>query len=151
MCGLVGLLCSTADSAAAARAEVVEAMVCQRHRGPDETASTVAGAMVFGFNRLAFIDLEHAHQPLPWGPPENPERYMLLFNGEIYNYLELRAELIEAHGAEFRTEGDGEVIAVGYHHVGPDWVSRLRGMFAFVIYDTATGELFGARDPFGIK
>jgi asparagine synthase (glutamine-hydrolysing) len=126
-------------------------MQCQRHRGPDESATTVSGHVVFGFNRLSIIDLEGAHQPLAWGPPEEPERYLLLFNGEIYNYLELRGELETEHGARFATDGDGEVILAGFHHLGQDWVPRLRGMFAFLIFDSRSGELFGARDPFGIK
>jgi asparagine synthase (glutamine-hydrolysing) len=126
-------------------------MHCQRHRGPDESATAVSGHVVFGFNRLSFIDLDGAHQPLAWGPPGEPGRYLLLFNGEIYNYLELRAELQAEHGAEFATEGDGEAIVAGFHHRGAAWVSRLRGMFAFLIFDSREGEMFGARDPFGIK
>ena len=74
-----------------------------------------------------------------------------MFNGEIYNYLELRAELAAEHGAQFATEGDGEAIVAAYHYWGPDAVARLRGMFAFLIWDTQERVLFGARDPFGIK
>jgi asparagine synthase (glutamine-hydrolysing) len=131
-------------------AAVTGALHCARHRGPDETGEWHDADVVLGFNRLSIIDLEHSHQPLRWGPPESPERYALAFNGEIYNYLELRAELI-AEGAGFATEGDGEVIVAAYHHWGPAAVSRLRGMFAFLIWDTERRELFGARDPFGIK
>jgi asparagine synthase (glutamine-hydrolysing) len=122
-----------------------------RHRGPDETGTWADGEVVFGFNRLSIIDLEHSHQPLPWGPPERPDRYTLLFNGEIYNYLELRAELMEKHGAQFHTDGDGEVIVAAYHYLGEASVSRLRGMFAFLIWDSERKVVFGARDPFGIK
>jgi asparagine synthase (glutamine-hydrolysing) len=107
--------------------------------------------VVLGFNRLSIIDLDHSHQPLRWGPPESPDRYALAFNGEIYNYLELRAELIAEFGTRFATEGDGEVIVAAYHHWGADAVRRLRGMFAFLIWDTEQRVLFGARDPFGIK
>ena len=106
---------------------------------------------MFGFNRLSIIDIEHSHQPLRWGPPDNPDRYALTFNGEIYNYLELRAELAQQHGAVFRTEGDGEAIVAAFHHWGAEAVRRLRGMFAFAIWDTQTRSLFLARDPFGIK
>src|SRR5699024_11006896 len=91
------------------------------------------------------------HQPLRWGPPEQPDRYVLVFNGEIYNYIELRAELTRDRGVRFATEGDGEAILAAYHHWGADAVRRLRGMFAFLIWDTAERVLFGARDPFGIK
>ncbi len=140
------------DGTAQSRVDAVAAgMACARHRGPDEPGTWHDDDVAFGFNRLSIIDIEHSHQPLRWGPPEAPERYALVFNGEIYNYLELRAELAEESGAAFRTEGDGEAIVVGYHHHGPSWVSRLRGMFAFLIWDTQERVLFGARDPFGIK
>ncbi len=92
MCGLMGYLSTTGD--AASRVDAVAAgMQCARHRGPDERGTWQDQDVVFGFNRLSIIDIEHAHQPLRWGPPENPQRYALVFNGEIYNYLELRAEL----------------------------------------------------------
>lgn len=122
-----------------------------RHRGPDEPGTWHDGDLVFGFNRLSIIDIEHSHQPLRWGPPEQPDRYALVFNGEIYNYLEIRAELRRDHDAEFATEGDGEAIVAAFHHWGPDAVRRLRGMFAFAIWDTHERSLFIARDPFGIK
>jgi asparagine synthase (glutamine-hydrolysing) len=151
VCGLLGLVCGKETPVESVRPAVAEAMVCQRHRGPDETGTATAGAVVFGFNRLSLIDIEHSHQPLVWGPPETPERYLLNFNGEIYNYLELRKQLAEEYGARFKTEGDGEAIVAAYHYLGPAAVDRLRGMFAFVIADTETGVTFGARDPFGIK
>ena len=112
-------------------------MRCARHRGPDEPGTWDDDDVVFGFNRLSIIDIEHSHQPLRWGPPEHPDRYALVFNGEIYNYLELRAELAAEHGATFATEGDGEAIVAAYHHWGQEAVARLRGMFAFLIWDTA--------------
>jgi asparagine synthase (glutamine-hydrolysing) len=117
-----------------------------RHRGPDENEAWWDDRAVFGFNRLSFIDIENSHQPMPYADG----RYRIVFNGEIYNYLELRAELAAA-GAEFATEGDTEAIVAGYHLWGADVVPKLRGMFAFVIWDTATSTVFGARDPFGIK
>ena len=107
--------------------------------------------MVLGFNRLSIIDIAHSHQPLRWGPPRPPDRYVLVFNGEIYNYLELRDELAADHGATFHTDGDGEAIIAAYHHWGTDALTRLRGMFAFALWDTVERELFCARDPFGIK
>ncbi|WP_167473781.1 asparagine synthase (glutamine-hydrolyzing) [Nocardia arthritidis] len=156
MCGLLGFL--TSDAATDDVVErVYHALHCVRHRGPDERGTWHDEHMIFGFNRLSIIDIEHSHQPLRWGPAANRERYALTFNGEIYNYLELRAELAEAHGQEFpdgsmfSTEGDGEAVVAGFHYWGPEVVTRLRGMFAFAIWDTETGELFLARDPFGIK
>ncbi|HTF46875.1 MAG TPA: asparagine synthase (glutamine-hydrolyzing) [Pseudonocardia sp.] len=150
MCGLLGLLSAHGDAPDRADA-ITGALRCSRHRGPDETDVWHNQDVIFGFNRLAIIDLASSHQPLHWGPPGAQGRYALAFNGEIYNYLELRAELITEHGAEFATEGDGEVIVAAYHHWGPAAVRRLRGMFAFLIWDAERRVLFGARDPFGIK
>jgi asparagine synthase (glutamine-hydrolysing) len=145
MCGLLGLLTSSAD--APTRAEAVgQAMRCARHRGPDESGTWHDADVVFGFNRLSIIDVDHSHQPLRYAD----DRYAIVFNGEVYNYLELRAELAEL-GATFATEGDTEAVVAAYHHWGPAAVSRLRGMFAFAIWDTWERVLFVARDPFGIK
>lgn len=149
MCGLLGFLSSN-ENAADFVAAVERALPCMRHRGPDDAGTWNDQDAVFGFNRLSIIDLEHSHQPLRWGPPENPERYALTFNGEIYNYLELREEL-EAEGYEFRTQGDSETIVVGFHHWGEKIVDHLRGMFGIAVWDTETRRLFLARDQFGIK
>ncbi|WP_428338402.1 asparagine synthase (glutamine-hydrolyzing) [Mycobacterium sp.] len=158
MCGLLAFVAAPAgaeptDGAHAAAAAIAQASHLMRHRGPDEpgTWADPAGDVVFGFNRLSIIDIAHSHQPLRWGPPDTPDRYELVFNGEIYNYLELRAELAERHGAAFATDGDGEAIVAAYHYWGAEALSRLRGMFAFALWDSTTGELFCARDPFGIK
>lgn len=146
MCGLLGLLTTRADAAARA-APIGAALHCARHRGPDECGTWNDDDVVFGFNRLSIIDVEHSHQPLQY---ENG-RYTIVFNGEVYNYLELRDELAHQHGATFATEGDTEAIVAAYHHWGPAAVGRLRGMFAFLIWDARERVLFGARDPFGIK
>src|SRR6202042_1590245 len=158
MCGLLAFVAAVAgaepSSSGHATAEAIaQASHLMRHRGPDEpgTWANPAGTVVFGFNRLSIIDIAHSHQPLRWGPPESPDRYELVLNGEIYNYRELRAELAERHGAVFATDGDGEAIVAAYHYWGADALTRLRGMFAFALWDTVTGELFCARDPFGIK
>ena len=146
MCGLLGLLTARGDAPDRAPA-IAGALRCSRHRGPDETDVWHTQDVVFGFNRLAIIDLASSHQPLHYAGG----RYALAFNGEVYNYLELREQLIAEHGAEFATEGDGEVVVAAYHYWGPDAVRRLRGMFAFLIWDAEERVLFGARDPFGIK
>ncbi|MCU1646634.1 MAG: asnB, partial [Nocardia sp.] len=163
VCGLLGFLTAQTATTPDGRtvettaAQVYEALHCQRHRGPDEKGTWNDDRMIFGFNRLSIIDIEHSHQPLRWGPPENRQRYALTFNGEIYNYLELREELKAAHGAEFGdepmflTEGDSEAIAAAFHYWGAEACKRLRGMFAFAIWDTEQDKLFIARDPFGIK
>ncbi len=150
VCGLLGLLAAGAD--ADARVEATSAALsCARHRGPDESGTWNDADVVLGFNRLSIIDVAGSHQPLHWGPPEDPDRYVIVFNGEVYNYLELRAELAADHGAVFATDGDTEAIVAAYHHWGSGAVRRLRGMFAFLIWDTRERLLFGARDPFGIK
>jgi asparagine synthase (glutamine-hydrolysing) len=156
VCGLLAFLTDPSGEGAAGLVEAVSgASHLMRHRGPDEpgtwTDDTAAPGVVLGFNRLSIIDIAHSHQPLRWGPPESPDRYALVFNGEIYNYLELRAELAAGHGAVFHTEGDGEAIVAAFHYWGPDSLRRLRGMFAFALWDTHERELFCARDPFGIK
>ncbi|RRO98289.1 asparagine synthase (glutamine-hydrolyzing) [Corynebacterium bovis] len=149
MCGLLGFLSSDGSAGTVVDA-VTEALPCMHHRGPDDSGTWHDDDVVFGFNRLSIIDIAHSHQPLRWGPPESPDRYALTFNGEIYNYVELREEL-RAAGHEFRTDGDSETIVVGFHHWGADVVEHLRGMFAFAVWDSVERTLFLARDPFGIK
>jgi asparagine synthase (glutamine-hydrolysing) len=152
VCGLLAYLTDPSiDIITEAVDAVSGASHLMRHRGPDEPGTWSDGSVVLGFNRLSIIDIAHSHQPLRWGPPEAPDRYVLVFNGEIYNYLELRDELARDHGAVFATEGDGEAILAGYHYWGTAVLTRLRGMFAFALWDTVEGELFCARDPFGIK
>ena len=152
MCGLLALV---GDAAGVITEQTVDAVAgashLMRHRGPDEPGTWADDEAVLGFNRLSIIDIAHSHQPLRWGPPEQPDRYVLVFNGEIYNYLELREELRSEHGAIFATDGDGEAIVAAYHYWGSAALSRLRGMFAFALWDTVRRELFCARDPFGIK
>ena len=152
MCGLLALVSDPASGITSATVEAVAgASHLMRHRGPDEPGTWADQQAVLGFNRLSIIDIAHSHQPLRWGPPEDPDRYVLVFNGEIYNYLELRAELAEQHGAVFATDGDGEAILAAYHYWGTVALTRLRGMFAFALWDSRDLELFCARDPFGIK
>jgi asparagine synthase (glutamine-hydrolysing) len=147
MCGLLAYLSTDADRVGEPIVDGVrEALHCLHHRGPDDTAVWSDANVVLGFNRLSIIDLEGSPQPLPYAR----DRYRILFNGEIYNYLELREEL-QAAGQELSTHGDTETIVAGYHLWGQDVVRRLRGMFSFVIWDTETRTAFGARDPFGIK
>jgi asparagine synthase (glutamine-hydrolysing) len=147
MCGLLAYLSTDADRVTDTTVgDVQNALRCLHHRGPDDTGVWTDPNVVLGFNRLSIIDVDGSPQPLPYAEG----RYRILFNGEIYNYLELRAELAAA-GATFATEGDTEAIVAGYHLWGEAVVPKLRGMFAFVIWDTETTTAFGARDPFGIK
>ena len=149
MCGLLGMLTSN-NNARDFVGAVENALPCMYHRGPDEAGTWHDEQAVFGFNRLSIIDIEHSHQPLRWGPSGEPDRYAMTFNGEIYNYIELRQQLQEA-GYTFNTSGDGEPIVVGFHHWGPDVVRHLRGMFGVAIWDSKEQTLFLARDQFGIK
>jgi asparagine synthase (glutamine-hydrolysing) len=116
------------------------------HRGPDDDGYFYDEFIQFGFRRLSIIDIESGHQPLTY---EN-DRYWIIFNGEIYNYLELRQELLD-EGLTFATHSDTEVIIALYSHYKEKAVEKLRGMFAFLIYDKKEQSIYGARDPFGIK
>ncbi|HEU5006981.1 MAG TPA: asparagine synthase (glutamine-hydrolyzing) [Jatrophihabitantaceae bacterium] len=146
MCGLIGFL-SADGNAKGVEAAVDASLPDMRHRGPDESGTWSDDDVVIGFRRLSIIDIEHSHQPLPW----LGGRYQLIFNGEIYNYVELRERLARDFGAVFDTEGDGEAIVAGYHYLGEKVVRELRGMFVFLIWDSHERVLFGARDWFGIK
>ncbi|RKJ41542.1 asparagine synthase (glutamine-hydrolyzing) [Acutalibacter sp. 1XD8-33] len=140
MCGFVGF---TGDADQGVLRSMTEAIA---HRGPDDAQYYQDGRMSLGFRRLSIIDLEGGRQPI-----ENEDGgKVLVFNGEIYNYRDLRRDLLEA-GHLFRTQADSEVVLHGYEEYGPELLNRLRGMFAFVIWDREKGELFGARDFFGIK
>lgn len=145
MCGFVGFIDEN-DQTYDHRAAIVAMADAIAHRGPDSEGYFEDGRAALGFRRLAIIDLAGANQPL-----YNENRSLVLvFNGEIYNYRELRRQLIAA-GHAFSTQGDAEVVLHGFERWGAGVLDRLRGMFAFALYDTATGELFCARDAFGIK
>lgn len=145
MCGFVGFIDEN-DQTYDHRAAIVAMADAIAHRGPDSEGYFEDGRAALGFRRLAIIDLAGANQPL-----YNENRSLVLvFNGEIYNYRELRRQLIAADHA-FSTQGDAEVVLHGFEQWGEAVLDRLRGMFAFALYDTATGELFCARDAFGIK
>ncbi|MBA4536890.1 asparagine synthase (glutamine-hydrolyzing) [Bacillus aquiflavi] len=117
------------------------------HRGPDDAGYYFDDYVQFGFRRLSIIDIKSGHQPLSY---EN-ERYWIIFNGEIYNYVELREELLKNNKVTFTTNSDTEVIVALYSKLKEKVVEKLRGMFAFVIWDKKEQTLFGARDHFGIK
>ena len=117
-----------------------------RHRGPDDEGAYVDRNVGLGMRRLSIIDLAGGRQPIF----NEDQSKVIVFNGEIYNYRELRRGLI-AQGHGFATQGDTEVILHLYEQYGPECVQRLRGMFAFAIWDSAEQTLFLARDRFGIK
>lgn len=116
------------------------------HRGPDAQGSYVYKNVGMGHRRLSIIDLSsQGTQPITWG-----EDYVITYNGEIYNYLELKEEL-KLLGYTFQTNTDTEVILVAYKHWGQECTKRFNGMWAFVILDKRLGKLFCSRDHFGIK
>src|SRR5213595_1037524 len=116
------------------------------HRGPDDEGFFIAGPVGLGFRLLSIIDLAGGHQPMA-----NSERTVwIIFNGEIYNYKELRAEL-QTKGHQFRTNSDTEVIIHGYKQWGTDVFNHLNGMFGLAIWDVRKERLVVARDAMGIK
>ena len=144
MCGFTGF--STADTSFDHQAVIKAMSDAIAHRGPDSEGLFSDERVSLGFRRLSIIDLENGAQPMY----NEDGSLVLCFNGEIYNHGELRAEL-KAAGHIFRNRADSEVLLHGYEEWGEGLLNRLRGMFAFVIYDRKTGGLFAARDIFGIK
>ncbi|MBR4123892.1 MAG: asparagine synthase (glutamine-hydrolyzing) [Clostridia bacterium] len=142
MCGFVGFTNYIKDDGT-----VLEKMMNRIvHRGPDSAGKFVDGDVALGFRRLSIIDLAEGDQPM-----FNEDKSLVLtFNGEIYNFKDLRAELLEA-GHTFANNSDSEVLLHGYEEWGEELVKRLRGMFAFVIFDRKEKSIFAARDMFGIK
>jgi len=116
------------------------------HRGPDDEGYYFSGPVGLGFRRLSIIDLKSGHQPVS----NEDGTVQIIFNGEIYNYQELRAFLL-SRGHIFKTQTDTEVIVHLYEELGPECLQKLRGMFAFVIWNDSTKTLFLARDRVGIK
>ena len=149
MCGFVGFTTVGANIVRPKEdaAQIIKNMTDKiSHRGPDGEGYFSGNMVEFGFRRLAFQDLEHGNQPMSTACG----RYTIVFNGEIYNFKILRAKLEEA-GHNFVTNSDTEVLLQLFALHGSDMLTMLRGMFAFVIYDAQTQELFCARDYFGIK
>lgn len=128
------------------RENIKEMSDCIIHRGPDQDGFYSDETMCLSFKRLSIIELENGRQPYSWDKAD----YHVIFNGEIYNYLELQAMMIEK-GYTFNTNTEIEVICALYNHFGEDFVKYLRGMFAINIWDKANGTYMGFRDPFGIK
>lgn len=143
MCGIAGFYLREGK----ANVPAVRAM-CDviRHRGPDDEGYHVDGGCGIGMRRLSIIDLSTGHQPMT----NEDESVWVVFNGEIYNYQELRAELL-ARGHRFATNSDTETLVHLYEEQGPEGLQRLRGMFAYAIWDARRRRLFLARDRFGKK
>lgn len=144
MCGFTGF----ADCINAEEKNIIIKKMADRiiHRGPDSDGYFTDSYVALGFRRLSIVDLAGGDQPIF----NEDKSKVIVFNGEIYNHKELRAEL-EEKGHIFKTNADTEAILHGYEEYGCELFPKLRGMFAFVIYDLNTHALVGARDPFGIK
>ncbi len=143
MCGYVGFTNTKNNSN-----KIIGSMMDKiRHRGPDSGGQYLDSDIALGFRRLSIIDISSSgDQPIY----NEDKSKVLLFNGEIYNYRDIRTELV-SKGHKFCTNTDSEVLIHGYEEYGEELLNKLRGMFSFVIWDTKTKELFGARDFFGIK
>lgn len=141
MCGIAGIIGSGNNNS-----QFIDDMLHeQQHRGPDATHKWIGDNVVLGHNRLSIIDLSsEADQPMI----SNDGRYVIVFNGEIYNYLELKENL---GNYNFKTSSDTEVILALFHEKGIDMLNDLNGMFSFVIWDTKEQKAFIARDRFGVK
>ena len=145
MCGIAGIL--NLDASRLAPADVLDRMLQSiLHRGPDDDGRLVDGELAMGMRRLSIIDLADGKQPIY----DESGRYAVVFNGEIYNYRELREQLI-SRGHTLKTHSDTEVIVHLYEEFGKGCLEHLRGMFGFAVWDNRTRELFIARDRLGIK
>lgn len=144
MCGISGIISKRDQAIEPACIEKMTDLVA--HRGPDGKGYYFGNNFALGHRRLSIIDLsDHGHQPMVY-----EERYWIIFNGEIYNYLEIRSEL-QTLGYTFRSGTDTEVILAAYAHWGAGCCSRFNGMWAFSIYDSLDQKIFFARDRFGVK
>ncbi len=142
MCGICGFFGKTENNK-----EILKKMMDKiAHRGPDDEGMYVDAQAAIGHRRLSIIDLDHGAQPMY----NETGDIAIVFNGEIYNHLEIRKDLI-GKGHQFANDSDTECLIHGYEEYGVDLLSKLRGMFAFVIWDSKNQTAFGARDHFGIK
>ena len=145
MCGIAGIL--SLDPKRAASPEQLERMLVSIfHRGPDEAGRLLDRELAMGMRRLSIIDLADGQQPIF----DESGRYGVVFNGEIYNYRELRNEL-RSRGHKLKTHSDTEVIVHLYEEFGEKCLEHLRGMFGLAVWDNVRRELFLARDRLGIK
>jgi asparagine synthase (glutamine-hydrolysing) len=144
MCGIAGIIDPHLDQS---QGEILLERMLEsiRHRGPDNSSKWIEMPVLLGHNRLSIIDLsDAANQPMEY------EDLVIVYNGEVYNYVEIKDELIK-RGYRFRTTSDTEVILAAYKEWGGECVTRFLGMWAFAVWDKTKRELFCSRDRFGIK
>ena len=140
MCGIIGII---RKNSSVEKEELIEMNNTQVHRGPDGEGYYNDKNIGFGHRRLSIIDIESGQQPMS----TNNNNYWITYNGELYNYLELKSEL-EAKGHEFSTKSDTEVVVYAYKEWGKECLNKFRGMFAFAIHDKIKNIVFIARDQF---
>ncbi|MFL5811531.1 MAG: asparagine synthetase B family protein [Flavisolibacter sp.] len=146
MCGIAGIVSKNQSLVSTNR--IKQGIACLTHRGPEsnQTWLNASGSVTLAHSRLSIIDLdERAAQPLHYG-----DRFTIIHNGELYNYIELKKQL-EQKGFRFKTTSDTEVIVAAYAAWGTECLQRFDGMFAFAIWDEKEQKLFAARDRFGEK
>ncbi|MBI3553793.1 MAG: asparagine synthase (glutamine-hydrolyzing) [Elusimicrobia bacterium] len=144
MCGIAGLF--DPKGSPCLESELTAMQRALLHRGPDDSGRVIDGGLGLAFQRLSILDLERGHQPM--ATPDG--RFTIVFNGEIYNHLELRKEM-QADGRRFATHSDTETLLAGFSREGPEFFKKLNGMFACAIWDSKERALTLARDPLGIK
>ncbi len=145
MCGICGII--NLNGKVAEELNLHPMMKAMKHRGPDDEGTFSEGAVSLGFVRLSIIDLSQSgHQPML----SDDGKYVMVFNGEIYNYIEIREEL-KLRGYKFKTKTDSEVLLKSFIEWGPECLNRFNGMWAFVIYNRNDNSIFATRDRYGIK
>ena len=145
MCGIAGII-KQKPQESALRYEINKVLRTIKHRGPDDMGIYVKNNLAIGMTRLSIIDLENGKQPIS----SSDNSIVLVCNGEIYNYRELKEKLI-SKGYVFKTNSDVEVILHGYLEYGLEIIHQLRGMFAFCLWDSNKNRIWLARDRLGIK
>src|SRR5262249_52418525 len=146
MCGICGIV-STDPTYPVSESTLLSMRDSLAHRGPDDAGHYLAPGVAMGSRRLAIVDLSERAR-MPMNTPD--ERYWIIYNGEVYNFQELRRRL-ELRGCKFRSNSDTEVLLYLYATEGPSMLDRLNGMFAFATWDNLERTLFLARDRLGIK
>ena len=146
MCGICGIAIPKRLNRSVCESRLVAMRDTLEHRGPDDDGYLISGSLGLGFRRLSIIDLAGGHQPMA----DAEHSVWVVFNGEIYNFKELRS-ILEQAGHRFRTQSDTEVIVHGYKQWGTGVFERLNGMFGLAIWDAVRRRLVVARDAMGIK
>jgi asparagine synthase (glutamine-hydrolysing) len=144
MCGISGIINKNSKPVSYDQIKKINDLI--KHRGPDDEGYYFGENFAFGHRRLSIIDLSEAgHQPMSY-----KDKYVIIYNGEVYNYVELKSELLN-YGYDFQTKTDTEVILAAYDKWGSDCVNRFNGMWAFALYNKEKNYIFCSRDRFGIK